>query len=624
MLSSQPTVNSTSSPAAAPSDRPPEVHPSGDPPPDPSLSIDTTGIPPSPVTAKSYSGAVRGHSSSTVGENQLWIPVGVNDIVLSASNGIKALSLSKDFKEKLCKPWANSVVVRLLGKNVGYPYLCHRLRAIWKPVGNLHIVDLDRNCFLVKFAIEQDYFKALTGGPWLILDHYLVVHQWEQSFRVTNDLPKKMVVWVRFPHLPIHFYHAQVLTSLGNLIGKTVKIDFNTQRAERGRFARIAIEIDLSQPIPPTVLLDGAIQKVEYENLPKLCFECGRVGHESDSCPNKVVASPAPQADPFASVGTSAAIATSSPAPDQLGPWMLVSRSQKRPNKASSSPTVRRDQRTDSPAILEGDLLSEKEIQIEGRGAKSGARGISGIQKGKVAISIEEEGAAAQVGNHKPSFGGSASSPAGLGVATKPSPKEAAKPKRKKKESASTLDLGRKPVASPQLGPSPARTGLPTPSHSGPDSTVQGPGPAPTQANFSPGADLSSGPGGAIFKGLFPQPDSHAVQLPDRTPALTRFRKSSLKQKNGIPSLKPAVIITRTSSSGLSKSATKYKIMEEAKALTQPAVMVEPRESELGNRLEEEERIETETRIVEEMMVDGQPKATEPGRSWDLNRPTCV
>ncbi|CAN1324628.1 hypothetical protein LINPERPRIM_LOCUS33174 [Linum perenne] len=102
-----------------------------------------------------------------------------------------------------------------------------------------------------------------------------------------------MVVWVRFPHLPIHYYHAQVLTSLGNLIGKTVKIDFNTQQAERGKFARIAIEIDLNEAIPPVVLLDGDIQKVEYENLPTLCFGCGRVGHDSKACPRNSAVPPA-------------------------------------------------------------------------------------------------------------------------------------------------------------------------------------------------------------------------------------------------------------------------------------------------------------------------------------------
>ncbi|CAN1141827.1 hypothetical protein LINPERHAP2_LOCUS12708 [Linum perenne] len=171
---------------------------------------------------------------------------------------------------------------------------------MWKPAGSMHIVDLDRSCFLVKFTCEQDYFKALTGGPWMLLDHYLAVHQWDPSFRVTNELPKKMVAWVRFPHLPIHFYHGQVLTSLGNLVGKTVKIDFNTQTAKRGKFARIAIEIDLDKPLPPVVLLDGTIQQIEYENLPR-----------------------------------EAAGSHEPPAADSFGPWMMASRRSRRPAKES-------------------------------------------------------------------------------------------------------------------------------------------------------------------------------------------------------------------------------------------------------------------------------------------------
>ncbi|CAN1725379.1 hypothetical protein LINPERHAP1_LOCUS49 [Linum perenne] len=70
---------------------------------------------------------------------------------------------------------------------------------------------------MVNIANDQDYFKALTSGSWMILDHYLIVHQWDHSFCVSNDMPKKMVAWVRFPHLPIHFYHAQVLTRWGTL-----------------------------------------------------------------------------------------------------------------------------------------------------------------------------------------------------------------------------------------------------------------------------------------------------------------------------------------------------------------------------------------------------------------------
>ncbi|CAN1801890.1 hypothetical protein LINPERHAP1_LOCUS23151 [Linum perenne] len=109
-----------------------------------------------------------------------------------------------------------------------------------------------------------------------------------------------MVAWVRFPHLPIHFYHGQVLTSLGNLIGKTVKIDFNTQTAERGKFARIAIEIDLDKHLSPVVLLDGTIQQIEYENLPREA-----AGSNEPSAANS------------------------------FGPWMMASRRSRHPAKES-------------------------------------------------------------------------------------------------------------------------------------------------------------------------------------------------------------------------------------------------------------------------------------------------
>ncbi|CAN1339568.1 hypothetical protein LINPERPRIM_LOCUS38538, partial [Linum perenne] len=191
--------------------------------------------------AKSYSNVLTGSLTQPRTSSQSWICVGEKDIVSSISNDVRSLKLSKEFKEKLCQPWSNTA--------------------------------------------DKDYFKALTGGPWMILDHYLIVQQWNPSFRVSNKLPSKMVVWVRFPHMPIQLYHKEVLISLDNLVGKTIKIDYNTQSAERGKFARIAVEIDLSEALVPGIDLDGAWQRIEYENLPNLCFECGKVGHLLDSCP---------------------------------------------------------------------------------------------------------------------------------------------------------------------------------------------------------------------------------------------------------------------------------------------------------------------------------------------------
>ncbi|CAN1136242.1 hypothetical protein LINPERPRIM_LOCUS20971 [Linum perenne] len=155
----------------------------------------------------------------------------MTDIVPSIAKNINSLTLSKEFKENLCKSWSNSVVICLLGKNIDYAYLCQRLRAIWKAVGNMNFVDLNKSCFMVKFELEQDYFKVLIGGPWILLGHYLIVHHWDHSFCGSNDLSKKMVAWVSFL-----FYHAEVLTTFGNLIRKMVKMIFTPNGWSKGNF----------------------------------------------------------------------------------------------------------------------------------------------------------------------------------------------------------------------------------------------------------------------------------------------------------------------------------------------------------------------------------------------------
>ncbi|CAN1181376.1 hypothetical protein LINPERHAP1_LOCUS40281 [Linum perenne] len=62
-------------------------------------------------TARSYSNALQGTRPSPKPVLNQWIPVSERDIVPLMKNGIKSLSLSKEFKEKLCQPWSNSVIV---------------------------------------------------------------------------------------------------------------------------------------------------------------------------------------------------------------------------------------------------------------------------------------------------------------------------------------------------------------------------------------------------------------------------------------------------------------------------------------------------------------------------------
>ncbi|CAN0913333.1 hypothetical protein LINGRAHAP2_LOCUS27857 [Linum grandiflorum] len=195
------------------------------------------------------------------------------------------------------------------------------------------MVDLESEVFLASFDDPIDYLHALSGGPWTILGHYLAAFAWDPSFRVTDDLPPRMVIWIRFPRLPYQYYHHDVLVGLGNLVGKSVRPDIRTQNSVRGKYARIAVEVNLAKPLPKEIFVDGVWQIVEYENLPSFCIGCGCFGQGLSGCPNKMN-SMSPAA--VVSETSGPAVATSPAAEislEPVGEWQVVGRKNRRLKK---------------------------------------------------------------------------------------------------------------------------------------------------------------------------------------------------------------------------------------------------------------------------------------------------
>ncbi|CAL1411640.1 unnamed protein product [Linum trigynum] len=152
-----------------------------------------------------------------------------------------------------------------------------------------------------------------------------------------------MIVWVHLPELKIHFYHKEVLTTLGNLIGRTIKLDYHTLTQQRAKFARLAVEVDLSRPLVPRIWLDDDWQAVEYENLPAVCFECGKIGHSSTACP-QLRPAPVPEVAGIAVGGTQiSSPEISSEGNAGFGPWMLVTRKGRRNQRESNSKGKEKD-----------------------------------------------------------------------------------------------------------------------------------------------------------------------------------------------------------------------------------------------------------------------------------------
>lgn len=79
-------------------------------------------------------------------------------------------------------------------------------------------------------------------------------------------------------------YKKSILWEIGEIVGKVVKLDYNTDHKVRGRYARMAIFIDLEKPLASKVLINVTMHRVEFESLPAVCFSCGRYGYSKEKC----------------------------------------------------------------------------------------------------------------------------------------------------------------------------------------------------------------------------------------------------------------------------------------------------------------------------------------------------
>ncbi|KAJ1385537.1 hypothetical protein SESBI_41602 [Sesbania bispinosa] len=57
--------------------------------------------------------------------------------------------------ERWCNPWKYSLIVRLMGKRVGFRFMSSKLKFLWAKKGDVRIMDVSDEFFLVRFSNEE-------------------------------------------------------------------------------------------------------------------------------------------------------------------------------------------------------------------------------------------------------------------------------------------------------------------------------------------------------------------------------------------------------------------------------------------------------------------------------------
>ncbi|KAL8129528.1 LOW QUALITY PROTEIN: hypothetical protein V2J09_018683 [Rumex salicifolius] len=184
--------------------------------------------------------------------------------ILMGLMGNLSFSIDQEVLDAMAGLWKNNIVAKVLGRSFSLPTIERKLRDMWKPAGSMNIIDLPR-----KRIYQSTHWWS--GEDLRILS----IDAWSPDFNPLSDVISTTPVWIRLANIPMIYYHKAILLGIAAGIGNPVKVDMSTTNLERGRFARICIEVDLKLPLK------------------------GRVyGHLAAACPSRVKNTDAPVETP--------------------------------------------------------------------------------------------------------------------------------------------------------------------------------------------------------------------------------------------------------------------------------------------------------------------------------------
>ncbi|KAH1129461.1 hypothetical protein J1N35_000839 [Gossypium stocksii] len=142
------------------------------------------------------------------------------DIQKTVVNGVPSITFFDRIHQILLQGMENTVVIKFLGRNIGFSVLQNKIYNMWRPLGTIHMMGIENGYFLVKFQNKRDCEKALAEGPWIIFGQYLTVQPWTMTFDTSQAYPSVVMACIRFSGFPNYLYNSKIIIEIGESVGK--------------------------------------------------------------------------------------------------------------------------------------------------------------------------------------------------------------------------------------------------------------------------------------------------------------------------------------------------------------------------------------------------------------------
>ncbi|XP_062076198.1 uncharacterized protein LOC133780524 [Humulus lupulus] len=187
--------------------------------------------------------------------------------------------------------WNSAVVCMVLGANPLFAIFEGFIKRIWGKLGIDRIARLNSGFTLVKFLDEATRDLVLEAGVLHFDRKPVLVKPWSADLDILKAV-NSVSVWIRLSGLGLQYWGTKCLSALMSTIGNLLLVDKVTKDRSMMQFARVLVEIEISEDLPKSVQLlneKGQLmeQLLEFEWLPIQCRGCKVFGHTERICNRK-------------------------------------------------------------------------------------------------------------------------------------------------------------------------------------------------------------------------------------------------------------------------------------------------------------------------------------------------
>jgi len=117
---------------------------------------------------------------------------------------------------------------------------------------------------------------------------FLRFYYWTRDFKPQHLVQTHAHIWVRLMHLPQEYWRRQTLYEIASGLGTPLTINEATQHRRFRLFARVLVDVDLSEKLFETVVVEreghALSIDVQYEKQPSFCANCKILEHSLQNC----------------------------------------------------------------------------------------------------------------------------------------------------------------------------------------------------------------------------------------------------------------------------------------------------------------------------------------------------